>query len=209
MNKRICIVFLAGISLATVQSAKAIGAAAIGAGVLVSTGINKAVDGLIYLFSTPKNEKDLAARHEQLKFFTKKDFIDDIEFAQLSLKKSALDFLAQHELYKYPNFIEAIKEIFPEYATYIKALMQELNDNPKARLVPGFEVDHLYHKGAKLFKKKACDFSEFYKLVKKLYAQVLAEEQQLEVLLLIEAAQTNTSQPDELSSVAEVEPSHE
>jgi hypothetical protein len=206
MNKRIYIAFLAMTSFAAIPSARAMDPATMVVGGLVSAGVNKAADGLACLLLPSKGDKDYAARHEQLKFFTKQDFIEDIEFACSAGKKGALDFLTQHELYKYPHFIEAIKEIFPEYAQYIKALMQELNDNPKARLVHGFETDHLYHKGARLFKKNARDFSEFYELIKKLYAQVLAEEQRL---ALVETVQAATSKPDELLSLAVVGSSRE
>ena len=74
--------------------------------------------------------------------------------------------------------------------------MHELNNNFKARLVPCFETDFFYHSGMKFFHKDAKDFSEFYELVKKLYAEVLDQEDQLKEMLILKAAQANTSQPD-------------
>ncbi len=177
MNKHVSIAFVATASLVVAPSVNAFDPVTIAVGAAASAGISKAIDGLVYLTSSSKSDQDYAAQHERLQFFTKKDFIDDITFALRITKQSALDFITQHELYRYPPFIEAIKELFPEYAQYIKALMQALEDNPKLRLVRGFETDHLYHKGAGLFKKNARDFSEFYELIKKLCAEVLAQEQ--------------------------------
>ena len=74
--------------------------------------------------------------------------------------------------------------------------MHELNNNFKARLVPGFETDFFYHKCKFFLQNDARDFSEFYELIKKLYAEVLDQEEQLKEMLILKAAQANTSQPD-------------
>ena len=193
MKKLARIVFVTAAYLAITPSGKPLDPATIIVSALVGTGVNKTVDGLIYLFSSSKSDKDYAASYERLRFFTKQNFIEDFRVAFSVLKHGALDILVQHELYKHPNFIEAVKETFPEYPEYIKALMPALNDNPKARLVRGFETDHLYHKGAGIFRKGARDFSEFYELIKKLYAEVLAQEQRLKALQIIKTTQANAS----------------
>ena len=176
MNKRMCVWFLAAVFVATVLEINAIEPVSMVVGAVVITGVSKAIDGLMYLFGPSKSAQEYEKRHEYLKTLSKKDFIFDIKAARQDGKKTDLQILAQHELYRYKDFIEAIKELIPSYDEYIKVLMLELENNPKARIVRGFETDHLYHKGAGLLKKKAKDFSEFYQLIKKFYAEVLQWE---------------------------------
>lgn len=182
MNKRNCIVALAVFSIATVPLVKAFDPATIILGALVGAGINKAIDGAIYLVSPSKSDADYTANHARFSVYTKKDFLDKIEVARDRLEGGAFYFLTQHELYRYPNFIAALKETFPEYAEYIKTLMQILKVTPNAAIVRGFETDHVYHKCKRFFKNDARDFSEFYELIKKLYAQVLAQEEETAAL---------------------------
>ena len=178
MNKRVCFGVLAVAFVAVVPISKAFEPVSIAVGAVVITGVSKAADGLLYLFGPSKSSQDYEKRHASLKILSKKDFIDGIEFMRTLGRKSEVDILAQHELYQYEHFIEAAKESVPGYDKYIKALMLELDKNPKARLVSGFETDHLYHKFKGFFKKKAKDFSEFYRLVRKLYDEVLQREKQ-------------------------------
>lgn len=182
MNKRICLGVFAVTALTAFNSSsvKAIEPVSMAAGALVVAGVGKAIDGIVWLFSPSQTTKDYEARHERLNLFTKKEFVDDIDTARNILGKTDLEILSQHELYRYKNFIDAIKEICPGYAEYIKTLMLELDNNPTARLVRGFETDHLYHKGSRILKKRSKDFSQFYILIQKLYAEVLAQEVKLE-----------------------------
>ena len=183
MNKRTSIVALAVFSIATVPLVKAFDPATILLGALVGAGINKAIDGAIHLLSPSKSDEEYTANHARFSACTKKDFLDKIEVARDHLEGGAFYFLTQHELYRYPNFIAALKETFPEhYAEYIKKLMQILKDTPNAVIVRGFETDHVYHKCKRFLQNDARDFSEFYELIKKLYAQVLAQEEETAAL---------------------------
>lgn len=174
------VLVVAGIAMGNIAVVKAIEPVSMIVGALVVTGVSKAIDGIIYLFGPSKSNQDYKDRHARLKLFSKKDFKESVELARETVQQADLEILSQHELYRYEDFIEVIKEMCPDYAAYIKALMHELDDNPKARIVKGFETDHLYHKWAGILKKKAKDFSAFYRLIQKLYVQVLEQEKKLE-----------------------------
>lgn len=178
MKKYVYCGLVAAVFVTAVPLIKAIEPISMVVGAVVITGVSKAVDGLIYLFGPSKSDQEYKKRHDALKTLSKKDFIDCIKYMRDMGNQSDIEILAQHELYRYENFLEAVKELIPNYNKCIKALMVELDNNPKARLVRGFETDHLYHKGAGLLRKRAKDFSEFYKLIKKLYDEVLLREQQ-------------------------------
>lgn len=203
MNKRMYLGILIVTIFATSnnQIVKAIEPISLAVGALVTVGVSKAVDGLIYLFGPSKSAVEYETRHGDLQRFSKRDFAIAMDAAQQTDLKSEQEILSQHELYRYENFIATIKEKCPNYANYIKALMQELNDNPKARLVRGFETDHVYHKAAAFFKKRAKDFSAFYRLIQKLYAEVLAQEQQAAAQKVIEQTLT-ASAPSEPKDAA-------
>lgn len=165
----------------TVQSIKAIEPISIALSTLAIVGISKGIDSLMHLFGPSKSDRDFKQRHEELLKTSRDGFVASILIKRQIATTSNAQFVDQeilmdHELYRHPAFIEAAKEHCPDYGKYIKALMIELNNNTKARIVRGFETDHLYHKGAVFFKKSAKDFSQFYTLIQKLHTEVLLQE---------------------------------
>ena len=211
MNKQMCAGVIVVVYYVSVLSIQAIEPVSMVVGAVVITGVSKAIDGLCYLFGPSKSKQDYKERHEHLKTLGHKEFVADIESAREQGNKSELDILAQHELYRYEEFLTAIIELIPSYDQYIKALMAELDENPKARIVMGFETDHLYHKGAGIFRKKAKDFSEFYQLIQKLYAEVLQRERQaLEQKHMVEVQQKDSPGDAEVVVLSsQVEECHE
>ena len=96
--------------------------------------------------------------------------------------------LSNHELYRYENFRAAIKEEFPGYADYIKTLFKNLSENRNQAEVRGFNSN----KRKKIY--------EFYELIKSLYEEIIALEQQEAMIsnsaeLCIIAAQLLLSSP--------------
>lgn len=146
---------------------------------LAVVAISKSIDGLLNLIGPSKNKIDAKQRHKELEGTSKEEFIATIALKRQVSKTADREILADHELYKHQAFIVAIKETCPDYPHYIKALMLELEKNPKARIVEGFDTDHMYHKCKSFFKKDAKDYSQFYVLIKNLYAEVLAQEKLL------------------------------
>lgn len=182
MKKRIYlgIVVTAILAIVNTHAIKAIEPVSMVVGALAVAGISKAIDGVMYLLGPSKSDNEYTRRHEERSQMSKAEFIAGIQTERQLSKTPDPDkkILTNHELYRYQAFIDAIKETCPDYASYIKALMAELDANPKTRIVRGFETDHLYHKGKGVFMKRAKDFSEFYKLIQKLYAEVLMQEKQ-------------------------------
>lgn len=180
MNKRMYLGILIVTIFATSnnQIVKAIEPISLAVGALIATGVSKGIDGLFSLFGSSKSAANFKERHEERRKTSKDEFILGIKLKRHLSTPADADrkILTNHELYNYQAFLDAIKETCPDYAEYIKILMQELNNNPSARIVNGFETDHLYHKAAGIFRKRAKDFSAFYILIQKLYAQVLIEE---------------------------------
>ena len=146
---------------------------------LAAVAISKSVDGLLHLIGPSKNKIDAKQRQKELEGTSKEEFIATITLKRQVSRTADKEILADHELYKHQAFIDAIKETCPDYTNYIKALMLELEKNPKARVIEGFNTDHMYHKCKSFFKKDAKDYSQFYVLIKKLYNEVLAQEKQL------------------------------
>lgn len=130
-----------------------------------------------WIFSPSKTDEEYAMRDQQLKFRTKDEFLEEIA----SLKKiggfSPEMVLCQHELYRYPNFLAAIKEAFPEYTEYVKKLFNHLSECYEARVVKGFKVERKGYLGLRHLRGvRAYDYFEFYELIKELSGQIMEEE---------------------------------
>ena len=84
-------------------------------------------------------EKEYQKRHEFLKKQTKENFLLRLVDAVQESGNEAI--LSQYEMYIYPNFIAAIKEVCPDYAEHIKKLKAELLLNYECyNNIRGFEI---------------------------------------------------------------------
>lgn len=162
-------------------------------------------EGVRWGLSASLSDKEYKQKDAHYRWLSKEDFLKEFKREVVLSGLTQATILVSHEMYKYPAFIAAIKESCPDYAQYIKKLMNDLEENPENRLVRGFETDHLYHKCALIFKgKKARDFSEFYELIKKLYAEVVAQEQQFAVQKKAEAVAADNADEYDLIEVEEL-----
>ncbi len=149
----------------------------IAVGALVSSGIASLTN---WLTSPSKDKAEYERRHTHFKTLSKDGFLDEIIIMNTTTGQTERDMLSQHELYRYPNFIAAIKSACPNYGVYIKNLNDEIAINYKARIVRGFKVER---RGSFLTRnlrdERSNDYYEFYELVKTLHEEVLAEEKKI------------------------------
>ena len=148
----------------------------IAVGALVSSGIASLTN---WLTSPSKDKEEYERRHNHFKALSKDGFLDEIIIMNTTTDQAERDILRQHELYRYPNFIAAIKSVCPNYADYIKSLKEEITHNHKARLVRGFKTER---RGSFLTRNlrdvQPNDYYEFYELIKWLHEEILLEEKQ-------------------------------
>ena len=162
---------------------------AVAIGVAVNLIASGTIEGLRYFLSKSKNEEEYELRHVLFKDKRMSYFINSLEtLKNISDADDAEEvFLTDHELYRYPNFVKAIKKSCPGYAEYIKNLYFELAQNYKKRKVRGFE--RVYKKNLLTRNlpgnKPEEDNFEFYELIKKLYQEVLEQEQRDQLIALI------------------------
>lgn len=129
-----------------------------------------------WLFAQSTTKAEYLKRHQLLEKQTKSFFLSALELAKSA---QGSDFtLSQYELYRYPNFIQALKEFCPEeYATYIKALFIELINNPKKSEVQGFVTRHLIvSAGCGVRSINLGTYYEFFELIKILYIELVEQE---------------------------------
>ena len=147
----------------------------IAVGALVSSGIASLTN---WLTSPSKDKTEYERRHNHFKTLSKEGFVSEISGMNTAAGQSDHDILRQHELYRYPNFIAAIKTACPSYASYIKSLKEEITYNYKARAVRGFKTER---RGSFLTRNlrdvRSYDYYEFYELIKRLSDEVLIEEE--------------------------------
>jgi hypothetical protein len=145
-------------------------------GALVSSSIASLTN---WLTSPSKDKAEYERRHTHFKTLSKDRFLDEITIMSNTSGETERDMLRQHELYRYPNFIAAIKSACPNYADYIKNLNNEIAINYKARIVRGFKLER---RGSFLTRNlrdvRSYDYYEFYELIKKLHEEVVLEEKQ-------------------------------
>ncbi len=108
-----------------------------------------------------------------LKKQTKLYFLEMIEIKKLTEGERFL--LRLHEFYRYPNFIEALKEACPSYSDYIKLLIIDLLNDTKKRKVEGFEVKRNVATNSRAHTDL---YYEFFELIKTLYLEITQEEEQ-------------------------------
>ncbi|MBM3887320.1 hypothetical protein FJ364_05310, partial [Candidatus Dependentiae bacterium] len=139
---------------------KAVDILSIAVGALVSSGISSVTNWI----TKPSNDSaEYEKRHNHFKTLSKEAFLEEIAAMNTTSGLLERDILSQHELYRYPNFIAAIKTACPSYGTYIKALFAEISSNYKARMVRGFKVEK---RGSFITRNlrsvKSTDYYEFY-----------------------------------------------
>jgi hypothetical protein len=130
-----------------------------------------------WIFSPSKSEAEYAARDQQLKFRTKEEFLREFEFLKKTTRCTSDLILSQHELYRYQNFLAAIKEAFPEYADYIKKLFGQISQFYEGRVVRGFKIERRGCLGLRNIRGiRSYDYYEFYELIKQLAGDIMVEE---------------------------------
>ena len=158
------------------------------ASVVVQLITSTSVDGVYYLLSKSKSDQEYDLRHAFLKDKRPSYFITSIEGLKNSPDIEGIEhyLLADHELYRYPNFRQVAKTC-PGYAEYIKQLYAELEQDYKKRKVRGFK--RVYKKNLLTRNlpgnKPEEDYFEFYELIKKLYQEVLEHEQRDLLIMLV------------------------
>ena len=81
-------------------------------------------------------------------------------------------YLEDYAKYRYQNYVEAIKEAFPNgYSEHIRTLKLDLDLDYKKRMIPGFKAEK---KGWFTYTKS--DYYEFYELIKTLNTEIEATE---------------------------------
>ena len=144
---------------------------------IVSTGLNKGID---WLLTPSKTAREYEQRHEHFQFLAKAEFILEIKALRTIAGASYRKILNNHELYRYPSFIEAIKEGCPSYATYIKELLVTITHYYHGRRVRGFKIErrgNILHRHLRDIREY--DHYEFYELVKKLHDEIVEQEASL------------------------------
>lgn len=179
MNKKVSGLALAIILLIPKESSSEPVSMSVAAGVMLAqAAISTAVNEFVHWGLSPaKGEVEYAEQHSFRKNLTTDDFLHQIEILKNLKFFSEQKILAQHEMYRYPNFVDAIRETCPGYAGYIKKLLRELTDNYHARDVKGFGIRR---SGipflSRLRSLNAADEYEFFELVKNLAAHVAQAE---------------------------------
>ena len=137
--------------------------------------------GICYLVShfqiNAQKQQAIETEHRLLNEKRKEYFLDKIhkKLNGPDFKTAERTILTNHSQYRYPNYVDAMKETCPGYPEYIKTLLVDLNRHPHHRTVEGFKT---LQKGSLLFSSRANDFYEFYELVKTLDKEVRIQEQQ-------------------------------
>lgn len=130
-----------------------------------------------YFQANARKQQAIESEHHLLNEKRKEYFLDKIhkKFKGSDVKIAEKSILTNHTLYRYPNYVDAMKETCPGYPEYIKTLLVDLNRHPHHRTVEGFKT---LQKGSLLFSSRANDFYEFYELVKALDKEVRIQEHQ-------------------------------